>query len=37
MSAEPETKKARLEANYELLYWPGIPGRGEYIRLPLEA
>lgn len=22
---------------YELLYHPGIPGRGEYIRLPLEA
>ena len=22
---------------YELLYWPGMPGRGEFIRLPLEA
>lgn len=22
---------------YELFYWPGIPGRGEYIRLALEA
>jgi glutathione S-transferase len=23
--------------NYELYYWPGIPGRGEYVRLALEA
>jgi glutathione S-transferase len=22
---------------YELWYWPGIPGRGEYVRLSLEA
>jgi glutathione S-transferase len=22
---------------YELYYWPSIPGRGEFIRLPLEA
>lgn len=22
---------------YELYYWPGIPGRGEYVRLVLEA
>lgn len=22
---------------YELLYWPDIPGRGEFIRLALEA
>jgi len=22
---------------YRLLYWPGIPGRGEFVRLPLEA
>jgi glutathione S-transferase len=21
---------------YELYYWPGIPGRGEFIRLALE-
>ncbi|MBO6686674.1 MAG: hypothetical protein JJ925_17405, partial [Parvibaculum sp.] len=21
---------------YELFYWPGIPGRGEYVRLALE-
>ncbi len=24
------------KAKYELYYWPGIPGRGEFIRLPLE-
>lgn len=23
--------------HYDLYYWPGIPGRGEYIRLALEA
>jgi glutathione S-transferase len=22
---------------YELHYWPGIPGRGEFVRLALEA
>jgi glutathione S-transferase len=22
---------------YDLWYWPSIPGRGEFIRLPLEA
>jgi glutathione S-transferase len=25
------------ESSYELYYWPSIPGRGEFIRLPLEA
>lgn len=25
------------ETPYELFYWPGLPGRGEYIRLALEA
>jgi glutathione S-transferase len=24
-------------ADYELWYWPGIPGRGEFVRLSLEA
>ena len=24
-------------ANYTLFYWPGIPGRGEFVRLALEA
>ena len=36
MSA-PATKKQRTQDTYELVYWPEIPGRGEYIRLPLEA
>lgn len=30
-------KKARTHPPYELLYWPGIPGRGEFIRLAFEA
>ncbi len=30
---EPTSKDG---APYELLYWPGIPGRGEHIRLALE-
>lgn len=30
-------KKQRTNPQYELLYHPGIPGRGEYIRLALEA
>ncbi|KAK3076555.1 hypothetical protein LTS18_012696 [Coniosporium uncinatum] len=30
-------KKQRTTPTYELLYHPGIPGRGEYIRLALEA
>ena len=30
-------KKARTNPPYELLYWPGIPGRGEFIRLAFEA
>lgn len=28
----PQTQKA-----YDLWYWPGIPGRGEFVRLALEA
>lgn len=31
------SKKARTHPPYELLYWPGIPGRGEFIRLAFEA
>ncbi|KAH9941856.1 glutathione S-transferase C-terminal-like protein [Epithele typhae] len=34
MTDRPE-KKQRTEG-YVLYYWPGIPGRGEYIRLQLE-
>ena len=30
-------KKARTQPQYELLYHPGIPGRGEFIRLCFEA
>jgi glutathione S-transferase len=36
MSA-PASKKQRTLPQFELLYWPGIPGRGEFVRLPLEA
>lgn len=36
MSAS-ETKRQRIEAEYELLYHPSIPGRGEFIRLMFEA
>ncbi|RMX99142.1 hypothetical protein D0868_09700 [Hortaea werneckii] len=35
--AQPTSKKQRTHPQYELLYHPGIPGRGEYIRLALEA
>lgn len=34
--SEPN-KKQRTQPQYELLYHPGIPGRGEFIRLALEA
>ena len=36
-SDPPSNKKARTQPPYELLYHPGIPGRGEFVRLPLEA
>lgn len=29
-------QKSSNDAPYELIYWPGIPGRGEHIRLALE-
>jgi glutathione S-transferase len=32
MSSNKNTQPA-----YEVLYWPGIPGRGEFIRLAFEA
>lgn len=35
--AQPSAKKQRTHPTYELLYHPGIPGRGEHIRLLLEA
>lgn len=31
------SNKARTNPPYELLYWPTIPGRGEFIRLAFEA
>jgi glutathione S-transferase len=31
------SKKTRTQPPYELLYWPSIPGRGEFIRLAFEA
>ncbi|KAF3909985.1 hypothetical protein ABW20_dc0109446 [Dactylellina cionopaga] len=37
MTDAHSTKKAKLEPKYELIYWPGVPGRGEYVRLALEA
>jgi len=33
---EHKDKKAKTEDKYQLLYWPGIPGRGEPIRLLFE-
>lgn len=36
-SDEPPSKRARTHPTYELLYHPSIPGRGEFIRLLLEA
>ena len=35
--AQPSSKKQRTQPQYELLYHPGIPGRGEHIRLLFEA
>jgi glutathione S-transferase len=37
MSSAPATKKQKTDTEYVLLYHPGIPGRGEYIRLVFEA
>ena len=41
MALSPPSKRQRSSAQestskYELLYWPGVPGRGEHIRLLLE-
>ena len=35
--SQPSAKKQRTHPQYELLYHPGVPGRGEHIRLLLEA
>jgi glutathione S-transferase len=29
-------QKTSKDAPYELIYWPGVPGRGEHVRLALE-
>ena len=36
-SPQPKRQKTDAETAYELIYWPGIPGRGEHIRLCFEA
>jgi glutathione S-transferase len=35
--ATVQTPKRQKTAPYELIYWPGTPGRGEHVRLALEA
>jgi len=36
--SEPENKRAKTDSPaYELIYWPGLPGRGEFVRLVFEA
>ncbi|KAF2817007.1 glutathione S-transferase [Mytilinidion resinicola] len=35
--SEPSAKKARTTPPYTLVYWPTLPGRGEFVRLVLEA
>lgn len=35
--SQPSAKRQRTHPRYELLYHPGIPGRGEHIRLAFEA
>lgn len=34
--SEPETKRVKTDPSYELIYWPEIPGRAEFIRLLFE-
>ncbi|KAM0561527.1 hypothetical protein ACHAPJ_003410 [Fusarium lateritium] len=36
--SQPDSKRVKTddEAPYELIYWPGFPGRGEFIRLVFE-
>ena len=31
------SSKGKAAVTYELFYWPGIQGRGEFVRLALEA
>lgn len=37
MPESPPNKRRKAEDEYQLIYWPGIPGRGEHIRLAFEA
>ncbi|KAE9373783.1 glutathione S-transferase domain-containing protein [Stipitochalara longipes BDJ] len=39
MSTSQPTKRQKTSKDtpYELIYWPGTPGRGEHVRLALEA
>ncbi|KAF2400272.1 glutathione S-transferase [Trichodelitschia bisporula] len=37
MSAEQPSKRTRTSPTYTLIYHPGLPGRGEFTRLALEA
>ncbi|KAL6859230.1 glutathione transferase [Trichoderma novae-zelandiae] len=32
----PSTRRTKAEPEYELIYWPGIPGRGEVVRMLFE-
>lgn len=36
MSTSETPAKRQKSSPYELIYWPGLPGRGEHIRLALE-
>ncbi|KAF6805326.1 glutathione s-transferase [Colletotrichum musicola] len=38
MATSPSAKrqKSSKDVPYELIYWPGLPGRGEHVRLALE-
>lgn len=36
MSPDAKRAKTAKDVPYDLIYWPGIPGRGEHIRLVLE-
>ena len=38
MATEPDNKRSKTGDSpaYELIYWPGIPGRGEFVRLLFE-
>ncbi|PSK60256.1 hypothetical protein B9Z65_1154 [Elsinoe australis] len=35
--SQPQSKRQKTDAQYELLYHPTIPGRGEFIRLAFQA